>query len=299
MTTVAVLGMGRMGSAMARRLAEDGTDLVVYNRSPDRARAVADEVGAPVAATPAEAVAQAEVAISMLADGSAVTAVWEGPEGMVAGAHAGAVLADMSTVPPETLEPFAARVGAAGAALLDAPVSGSVPLVETGQLTIMVGGDASGLERARPVFERLAKTIFHLGPLGSGAAMKLAVNGVIFALNNAVSEALVLAERYGIDRSVAYDVLASSAAGAPLVGYKRPAFVSPDEAPVAFSLDLARKDLELITRFARRLGVPAVQAATNASLIGEAADRLGADRDMAAVAIYLRSEIPSALGAKR
>lgn len=291
MTTVAVVGLGRMGSAMARALAAsgDGADLVLHNRTPERARALAGELGGRVAETPASAAAEADVAISMLADGTAVASVWDGPDGLLAGARAGAVLVDMSTVPPETLPPYAERARAAGADLLDAPVSGSVALAEAGTLTIMAGGDGAALDRARPVLDRLSQRVFHMGPLGSGHAMKLAVNGVIFALNNAVSEALVLAERAGIAREDAYEVIASGAAGAPFVGYKRDAFIGPDTAPVGFSLDLAGKDLELITAFADALGVPMPLAAVSRDLIGQAAGAVGGERDFSAVAVHLRA----------
>lgn len=290
MTTVAVLGMGRMGSAMARALAaSDGEiDLVLHNRTPDRAREVASELGARVAATPAEAAADADVAITMLADRPAVEAVWDGPDGLLAGAGDGSVLVDMSTVPPDTLPAYADRARQAGAGILDAPVSGSVALAQGGKLTIMAGGSADDLERARPVLDRLGQKVFHLGALGNGHAMKLAVNAVIFALNNAVSEALVMAERAGIDRSLAYEVLASGAAGAPYLGYKREAFLEPDGTPVAFSLELAEKDLRLIGELAERLGVAAPQAVVNRELIGAAAAGIGPDHDFSAVAVHLR-----------
>ena len=290
MTTVAVVGLGRMGSAMARALAAsgDGGDLVLHNRTPERAQQLAEELGARVGETPAAAVRESDVAISMLADGAAVASVWDGPDGLLDGAHSGAVLVDMSTVPPDTLLFYADRARAAGAGLLDAPVSGSVALAESGSLTIMAGGDADALEQARPVLDRLSQKVFHMGPLGSGHAMKLAVNGVIFALNNAVSEALVLAERAGIPREAAYEVIASGAAGAPFVGYKRDAFLAPDTAPVGFSLELAGKDLDLITAFADALGVPMPLAAVSREVIGEAAGAVGGERDFSAVAVHLR-----------
>jgi 3-hydroxyisobutyrate dehydrogenase/2-hydroxy-3-oxopropionate reductase len=285
---VAVVGTGRMGSAMARALVQAGADVVLNNRSPERARSLADEIGARVATTPAEAASEAEVAITMLADGDAVRQVWAGPDGLVAGSRNGSVLVDMSTVPPDTLSEFADATRERGAGIVDAPVSGSVSLAESGQLTIMAGGSAEDVDRARPALDLVAKQVTHVGPLGSGAALKLAVNALIFALNSGLSEALVLAERAGIDRPLAYEVFASSAAGAPFIGYKRDAFIDPEGTSTAFSLDLAAKDLRLITELADRLGVPMAQAHVNQALIAEASAQLGGDRDFSAVAVHLR-----------
>ena len=241
-----------------------------------------------MADTAAEAAAAADVAITMLADGDAVRAMWDGPSGLVAGAHDGGVLVDMSTVPPDTLAPFEASVRERGSGILDAPVSGSTTLAEAGQLMIMAGGSAQDLERAREVLDLVAKGVTHVGPLGSGAALKLAVNALIFALSNSLGEALVLAEQAGVDRAVAYDVFVSSAAGAPFVGYKRDAYVDPDGTPVAFSLDLAAKDLRLIIGLAEQLGVPMPQARVNQHMIAEASAQLGGGRDASAVAVHLR-----------
>jgi len=288
MTTVAVVGTGRMGSAMARSLARGGASLTLHNRSPEPARVLAAELGARVSASAAEAASGADVAITMLADGDAVRAMWDGPSGLVSGAHDGGVLVDMSTVPPDTLASFEAAVRRRGSGILDAPVSGSTTLAESGQLTIMAGGTADDLERARPALDLVAKQVTHVGPLGSGAALKLAVNALIFAINTSVSEALVLAEEAGIDRALAYEVFTSSAAGAPFVGYKRDSFVSPDGTPVAFFLDLAAKDLRLIIGLADQLGVPMAQARVNQQIIAEASARLGGDRDASAVAVHLR-----------
>jgi 3-hydroxyisobutyrate dehydrogenase/2-hydroxy-3-oxopropionate reductase len=288
MTTVAVVGIGRMGSAMARCLARAGLPLVVHNRTRDRAEALAAELGARVASTPAEAASGADVVLTMLADDAAVRSVYDGADGLLAGAGRGTVLADLSTLTPDTLRAFESAARSAGVGLLDAPVSGSVTTAESGQLTLMVGGATEDLARARPALEPLAKAIVHVGPLGSGAAMKLAVNTVIFGLNEALAEGLVLAEAAGIDRSVAYGVIAESAVGAPYVGYKRAAFLEPDSTPTAFALELAEKDLRLIETLAASLGVPMPQARTNLKVVRAASDALGNGADFASVAGYLR-----------
>jgi 3-hydroxyisobutyrate dehydrogenase-like beta-hydroxyacid dehydrogenase len=287
-TAVGVLGIGRMGGSMARALAAAGFEVVCWNRTPAAAIALAAEVGGRAVARPAEVAAAADVCVSMLADGPAVEAVYQGPDGLLAGARIGNVLVDSSTVPPSTIRRLEAAARRTGAGLLDAPVSGSVTLAEGGGLTIMVGGEAADLERARPVLNALATTVFHLGPLGSGAAMKLAVNAVIFGLNQALAEGLVLAEAAGIDRSQAYDVLAASAAGAPFVGYKRAAFLEPATTPVAFALDLAAKDLRLISALAAELGVAMPQTTINLAVIAAASQRNRGDRDFSTVADHLR-----------
>ncbi len=225
--------------------------------------------------SPAAAAAAADVTISMVADDEAVRALFDGPDGVAAGIRPGTVAIDCSTVLPDTIRSVADAVLARGAGILDGPVSGSVGSALGGELTIMVGGAAADLERAMPVLERLAGRVFHLGPLGTGAAMKLAVNTLIFGLNEAVAEGLVLAERNGIDRALAYDVLAASAAGAPFVGYKRAAFVEPESTPVAFSLALAAKDLRLIGELAGASGTTMPQATVNLEVVraAEAIDR--------------------------
>jgi 3-hydroxyisobutyrate dehydrogenase-like beta-hydroxyacid dehydrogenase len=289
--TVAIVGTGRMGSAMARAISRAGLPLVLQNRTRGTAEALATELGGGprVVDTPAEAAAAADVAITMVSDDAAVLATFGGADGMAAGAGSGHVLIDMSTVVPDTIRSIEADVRARGAGLLDAPVSGSVQLAEAGKLTLMVGGEPEDLDRARFALEALSSTIFHLGPLGSGAAMKLAVNTVIFGLNGALAEGLVLAESAGIERALAYDVFAASAVGAPYVGYKRGAFLDPEGTPTAFALRLAEKDLRLITGFAERLGVEMPQAHANLDLVRAASTGGRADLDFSTVASDLRA----------
>jgi 3-hydroxyisobutyrate dehydrogenase/2-hydroxy-3-oxopropionate reductase len=285
---VAVIGTGRMGTAMVGRLAGAGHHLTVHNRTRAKAEAVAARHDAAVAPTPREAVREADVVLVSLADDAAVTAAYGGPDGLVAGLAAGQVVADTSTVDPETLRGLEAAVVAAGAALLDTPVSGSVSTVEAGALLVMAGGDASALERARPALEAIASRIVHLGPLGAGATMKLVVNAMVHALNGALAEALVLAEKAGLDRACAYDVIAASAVGAPFVAYKRDAYVSPEGTPVAFALNLVAKDLALADALAARVAAPMPQLATNREVVQRAVAAGLGDADLSALATLLR-----------
>jgi 3-hydroxyisobutyrate dehydrogenase-like beta-hydroxyacid dehydrogenase len=284
---VAVVGLGRMGAAMARRLHGSGAEVTVVNRTRERADALADELGVQVATNPRD-VGEHPLIVSSLADDAAAEAVYEG--GLIGGLAPGTVVIETSTLDPDTVRRLAERVGATGASLLDAPVSGSVPAVESGTLTFMVGGPSDALARAQPVLDVLGARTFHLGDVGTGASMKLAVNAVVHALNAALSEALVLAEEAGIDRATAWEVFGAGAAGAPFVTYKQAAFLDPEATPTAFSIDLVAKDLELILGLAERLGVPAAQATTNLQLAQEASGAGHGDRDMSWLAQHLRTQ---------
>ncbi|HET7016741.1 MAG TPA: NAD(P)-dependent oxidoreductase [Streptosporangiaceae bacterium] len=300
--TVAVIGTGRMGAAMAAKLREAGAEVVLYNRTADKAHQLAAETGARVAASAAQAASSAPVVLVSLADDRAVAETYQGPDGIAAGARAGVrrgssplaktagtVIADTSTVDPRTVAEMTRLLAGSGARLLDAPVSGSVPSVLSGTLVVLAGGDAADLEVARPVFDVFAKKVFHVGPSGSGAVMKLAVNTLVHALNQALSESLVLAEKAGIDRSVAYDVISASAAGAPFVQYKRAAFERPEETAVAFTLALVAKDLGLALDLARRSGVELPQATTNSHTAKTAIEAGLGQRDMSALAELFRN----------
>ena len=282
---VSVLGAGRMGGAMVGTLRRAGFDVTLWNRNASTSEAVARSTGAGTAVSAPDAVAGADVVISSLADDAAVTDVYAKIEGSV---PPDVVVLEMSTIAPETVRTVAPWVTKTGAAFLDAPVSGSVSVVESGQLTIMVGGDPDALERARPVLEALGSKIIHVGGLGSGAAMKLSVNALVHGLNAALSESLVLAERAGVERSTAYEVFASGAAAAPFVLYKRAAYERPDETPVAFTLDLVEKDLDLILALAGQVGAPMAQAETNRREVRSALGAGFSGRDMSALAEYLR-----------
>lgn len=277
-----------MGAAMARTLSRNGFEPVLWNRDAVKARQVADAIGTDVASSAADAASKVDVVLTSLADDEALEGVYLGADGVVEGIASEAVAVDTSTVDPRTVEKVGAAIDATGASFLDCPVSGSVSTVDAGELTIMVGGDGAALDRARPVLDALAARVVHIGPRGTGAATKLAVNHLVHGLNVALSEALVLAERAGVDRETAYEVFASGAAGAPFVRYKREAYEHPDAAPVAFGLDLVAKDLELITALGERVGVPLNQARASLAIVRDAIAAGYGERDLSQIAVYLR-----------
>jgi 3-hydroxyisobutyrate dehydrogenase-like beta-hydroxyacid dehydrogenase len=287
--TVAFLGLGRMGTPMAGHLAAAGHPLTVWNRSPAPAEAFAAEHGVRSAPTPAAAVAGADVVITMLADDRALLDTYRREDGVLAGLEPGALAVDMSTVSPGTVRQVHDWVRDRGASFVDAPVSGSVATAQAAGLTIMAAGTEADVGRAREVLDVLGARVLHLGPNGSGAAMKLSVNAIVHSLNQAVSEALVLAERAGIPREQAYEVFATGAVGAPFVHYKRASYERPGEVPVAFALELAAKDLRLALELAGRVGAPLPQTTTNLAVLDAAvAAGLGRD-DESAVAVHLRA----------
>lgn len=275
---------------MARRFDEAGYELVLWNRDRSKAEAVATDTGSEIADSAAEAVSGADIVVSSLADDSALRTVYLGEGGVVEGIDAGAIAVDTSTVDPATAVEVGAAADNADAGYVDCPVSGSVSTVESGSLVVMAGGDPGLIEDVEPLLATIAKQVVHVGGRGAGCACKLAVNGLVHGLNVALSEALVLAEKAGVDRQAAYEVFSSGAGGAPFVHYKREAYERPEDAVVAFTLDLVAKDLELITGLATKVGAPMDQANTGLDIVKRAIESGMGDRDLSAVAVYLREE---------
>ena len=255
MARVAVIGLGGMGSRIARRLLDAGHELTVWNRTREKAEAL----GVPVAASPVEAAAQAEVVITMVADPTALEAVTEGPEGVAA---ADTTVIEMSTVGPAAIERLASVLSAP---LLDAPVLGSLSEVEAGTLSIFVGGDREVFERHRELLEALGKPIY-IGPSGSGAAAKLVANSTLITMIGALGEALALADALGLSREKAFEVLGTTALAAQ-AERRRPAIESGDFPP-RFPLRLARKDADLIAE----LGLDLRLTEAGRSWLAEAGD---------------------------
>jgi 3-hydroxyisobutyrate dehydrogenase-like beta-hydroxyacid dehydrogenase len=262
---VAVVGLGEMGSRIARRLLDAGHQLTVWNRT----RARAEGFGAPVAASPAEAASRAEVVITMVADPSALADVTEGPDGVAAGAGDATVI-DMSTVGPAAVERLASVLRTD---LLDAPVLGSLSEAEEGRLSIFVGGEEAVFERWRDLLSALGTPI-HVGPQASGAAAKLVANSTLIGVIGILGEAIALGDALGLSREATFDVLGTTAL-ADQAERRRPALESGDYPP-RFPLRLARKDADLIAELGLDLRV--VEAAR--SWLAETADE---DRDYSAV----------------
>jgi 3-hydroxyisobutyrate dehydrogenase len=252
--SVGFIGLGRMGSLMAANVARAGFPLTVYNRTTSAAEDFVASHGGSFAASPAQIAESSDVLITMLADGDALINVYSMAGGVLESLRPGALAIDMGTSGPQAVKEVHDKVETAGGSLVDAPVSGSTPAAGSGTLLIMVGGSEWQFERARPVLEAIGSPVL-VGPAGSAATLKLTVNSILYGLNQALAEGVILAEAAGVPPEVALDVLARSAVGAPLVTYRKPQYLDPDEAPVTFTLDLARKDIALALEEARATGV--------------------------------------------
>jgi 3-hydroxyisobutyrate dehydrogenase-like beta-hydroxyacid dehydrogenase len=283
---VGFVGLGTMGGAMAANAARAGLEVSAWNRSPGRAAELGD-LGVAIAESPAAVAAASDVVITIVSDTPDVEAVLFGAEGVAAGAKPGSLVIDMSTISPSATRDFAARLAEQQVAMLDAPVSGGSEGAKKGTLSIFVGGEAAELERARPVLERLGTTITHVGPIGSGQAVK-AVNQVILAGTYlGVAEGIVLALKSGLDVEQVVGALSGGAAQSWVLANRSGRMLDNDY-PLGFKVALHRKDLGIALGMARELGaslpVSALCEAIEAGLMGQG----HADDDMSAVARAIR-----------
>jgi 3-hydroxyisobutyrate dehydrogenase-like beta-hydroxyacid dehydrogenase len=255
MSRLAFVGLGAMGSRLARRLLAAGHSVTGWNRTADKAR---DLVGAglALAKSPGAAAEGAEGVFTMVTDDAALRAVALGPDGVVAGLGAAATLLEMSTVSPVVVRELEGPVTARGAALLDAPVSGSTITVEQGAASFMVGGDAAALERARPWLLAMGTAVTHVGPLGLAKTMKVASNLGLAVQMLAFSEALLLAETAGIPRERAVEALLKSVIASPMVKYRGPFVLGQMPRDAWFKVAMIQKDLQLALDQGRAAGVP-------------------------------------------
>lgn len=283
---VALIGLGLMGSGMARRLLGAGFPLTVYNRNPERAAPLAAE-GAHSAASPREAASRADVVLSMVADDAASRAVWQGGNGALAGVARGTVLVECSTLTVEWIEELAKEAAAAGCELLDAPVTGSKTHAASGELSFIVGGSAAALETARPVLAVMSRAIVHVGATGRGALLKLINNFMAGVQAASLAEALALIERSGLDRAKALEVLTNGAPGSPLVKTLSGRMTARDYTP-NFVLKLMAKDLSYALGEGRRHGVSLATAASALELYKQAIASGRGEEDFSVIVEPLR-----------
>jgi 3-hydroxyisobutyrate dehydrogenase-like beta-hydroxyacid dehydrogenase len=281
--TVAFLGLGIMGSRMAANLCRAGFEVHAWNRTRARAEELAEGHGAVVADTPQEAAAAAGVAITMVVDSPEVEAVLFGPDGAAEGLGEGGLAIDMSTIAPSASRAIGERLEERGAAFLDAPVTGSKPKAEDGTLTIMVGGDAAGFERALPLFEAMGKLVLHVGPQGHGSMVKL-INNTIAAVNTAaVAEGIEIGRRAGLDLDKLIEVVAAGSGASAMLDLKAQPIIERDYEPL-FKLGHMLKDVRHCLAEAEALGVGMRVASAAEALYARADDAGHYDDDFAAVA---------------
>lgn len=262
MATVGFVGLGVMGGGIARRLLGAGHTVHGFNRTREKAAPLVEQ-GLILDATPRDAAAAADVVFSMVTNVEALRAVAEGPDGILAALGPGKVWVDMSTAAPAVSRELAERARSAGGDMLDAPVSGSVSTLEEGRLSIMVGGPESTYERVRPLLLDIGPTVHRVGDNGQAVLMKIAINLSLCVQMTAFSEGLLLAEKDGIDRERALEVMLASVIASPMIKYRGPFVLDmPDEA--WFDVDMMQKDMLLALEAGRQLDVSMpTTAATN------------------------------------
>jgi 3-hydroxyisobutyrate dehydrogenase-like beta-hydroxyacid dehydrogenase len=254
MAELGYVGLGVMGGGVAKRLLDAGHTVTGWNRTRDKAQWLID-AGMQWADSPREVAEGSDIVFTMVTNTAAVQAVTEGSDGILAGLTPGKVYVDMSTASPENSRALAERVHALGAHMLDAPVSGSVITLEQGKLTVMVGGDIAVFERALPVLEAIGPKVFHLGPNGAAVTMKIAMNLNLAVQMLAFSEGVLLAEKSGIPRERAVEVMLASVIASPMVAYRGP-FVLEQPEEAWFDVNMMQKDMNLALELGRQLDVP-------------------------------------------
>lgn len=285
---VALLGLGTMGSGMASNLLKAGFALTVYNRSPEKAQSLAN-AGAQVAHSPAEAASGADVVLSMLADDDASRAVWLGEHGALRAMKPGTIAIESGTVSPEWVAELHQGAEAQGVQMLDAPVTGSRPQAAAGQLVFLTGGEASTVQEARPVLDAMSKEVLHLGPVGSGAQLKLINNFLCGVQVASFAEALTWIERTGLHRETALTFLQNGAPGSGIFKAMSERMTRRTYEEVNFLLRLMHKDLRYAQAAAAKFDVPLATAETAGELFAKAEEDGHAEQDMSAVVEVLRA----------
>lgn len=268
MTTIAFIGLGIMGSPMSVHLQQGGYAVVGYNLDPERAAPLVAAGGRAAQSSP-EAVKDADVVALMVPDSPDVQAVLTGDDGVFATARPGTLVIDFSSIRPDVTAQLAAQAASHGLRMIDAPVSGGEAGAKSATLSIMVGGEPQDVAEARPILDTVGGTVVHVGPSGAGQTVKAANQLIVAAHIQALSEALVFLEAYGVDTRAALDVLAGGLAGSSVLQQKRENLLNRSFAP-GFRIDLHHKDLGIVTSAAREVGVVLPVGAILAQLMASA-----------------------------
>lgn len=287
MASLGFVGLGMMGSRMVQRLLGAGHEVTGYNRTRARAKSLIQE-GMRWAETPRAVAEAADVIFSNVADDRALAGIMQGADGILAGLSAGKIYVVMSTNSPGMIRNLAAQVEAVGATMLDAPVSGSKLTLEQGKLTIIVGGDRAAYEQILPILQVIGPTVLYVGAVGQAMAMKIAINISIVTQVISLAEGALLAERSGVPRAQAVEVMLSSAIASPALKYRGPFIAAmPEEA--WFDVGMMQKDILLAVELARELGVTVPTTMVAADLLAKAKEANLGDRDFAVVVDVLES----------
>ena len=279
---VGFVGLGIMGARMAANLRRAGHELVVHNRTRERAERFAAEHGATVAATAAEVGAAAGVVITMVVDGPQVEALLLGPDGVAEGAGEGTLCVDMSTIAPTQTRSIGAALASRRIGFVDAPVTGSSPRAEDGTLTIMAGGAEADVQRAWPLFEAMGELIVHVGELGQGQTVKLINNAVAAANATTLAQALVVGRATGVDLDALVRIMGAGSGGSAMLALKAGPMREHDWSTL-FKLEHMLKDVRLCLEEGQAAGVPFPAAAATREMLTAAMGRGLGDADFAAV----------------
>jgi 3-hydroxyisobutyrate dehydrogenase len=254
MAKLGFIGLGTMGGQMVARLLSKGHSVTGYNRTPSKAKWLVEK-GMTLAQTPRQVAQASDVVFAMVTNGPAMRAVAEGPDGLIAGLGPGKYFVDISTIYPDLSREIAEKVRSAGADMVDSPVSGSVITLQEGKLSLMVGGRAATFEALKPILLDIGPKVTHVGDNGLALSMKIAVNLSLAVQMLAFSEGVLLAEKSGIPRETAVDVLCNSAIASPMVKYRGP-FVLRQPEEAWFDVNMMQKDMLLAMELGRKLDVP-------------------------------------------
>jgi 3-hydroxyisobutyrate dehydrogenase len=282
---VGIAGLGKMGKVFAERIKGAGHELFVWNRTAETAKALS---GASAVASPAELASRSQIVLTMVSDDAAVKEVFQGKDGFLSGDVSGKLFVEMSTVRPATHTEIAKAVEVAGGRLLECPVGGSVKVASEGKLLGFAGGDAADLERARPVLEALCRRIDHAGPMGAGAAVKLAINLPLLVYWQALGEAVSLTEGYGFKPDWLVELFSESSGGPNVLKVRGPSIakaLAGEDVPMSVDVATMRKDLGLMLAEAKAKGVASPLVEQVFQSFGRA-EKAGFTADCSAFPVY-------------